>query len=120
LQELVVLAKGRRMRIAYDSDIISKDEVRLARKKLALQYFLAGGYPEFIDLPPGEDDAKVGLDDYLMAHSKKDFAALPRQEVTPQLLVRWLHNKKKREKLGFDPETTARHVRADSRSKKCG
>jgi hypothetical protein len=110
LPELVRLAPNRRMPIVYDSDIVNKKEVRLARKKLALQIYLAGGFPEFIDLPSGDNDAKIGLDDYLMAHSKKEFLALPRQEITAQLLIRWLHNKKKEEKLGFDPETTARLI----------
>jgi Domain of unknown function (DUF3854) len=117
LPELVTLAKDRRCAIVYDSDINDKDkhDMRRARKKLALQYHLAGGFPEFIDLPqgPAADDGKqkkVGLDDYLLAHSKKDFLSLPRREITPQLLVRWLHNKKKNEKLGFDPEATARLI----------
>jgi hypothetical protein len=117
LPELVRLAANRCMPIVYDSDIVHKDEVRCARKKLALQYYLAGGLPEFIDLPQGPADPaddekpkKVGLDDYLLTHSKKDFLALPRQKVTAQLLVRWLHIKKKKEKLGFDPEATARLI----------
>ena len=109
LPDLAKLAKNRRVRIVYDSDITHKDDVRRARKKLALQIYLAGGFPEFIDLPSDGDD-KVGLDDYLLKHSKKDFLALPRQEITPQLLIRWLHNKKKEQKLGFDPEATARLI----------
>ena len=57
------------VRILFDSDAAEKPRVREAEWRFAGQLALAGGRPHIVRIPPGPDGAKVGADDYLVAHS---------------------------------------------------
>ena len=59
--------KGRTVHIAYDSDLASNPNVHRARVALATELAGRGALVRFVDLP-SEDNAKVGLDDFLQAH----------------------------------------------------
>ena len=67
---------GRKVVVAYDSDITDKPEVQQALKRLAIQLAARGALVHVVTLPPGPDGAKVGLDDFLLAHTAADLRAL--------------------------------------------
>ncbi len=58
--------KGRKVAIVFDSDVATKREVRLARERLGYILRGLGALPYYVDLPPGPNGEKVGLDDYLL------------------------------------------------------
>ena len=58
----------RRVIIAFDSDIAENVNVQQAEKWLCHHLKNRGADVKVIRLPSGEDGAKVGLDDYLLAH----------------------------------------------------
>ena len=58
----------RRVIIAFDSDIAENENVQQAEKWLCHHLKNRGADVKVIRLPSGEDGAKVGLDDYLLAH----------------------------------------------------
>lgn len=60
--------KGRRVVIAFDSDIRAKPEVHWAEWHLADTLRAEGADVRVIRLPDGPDGAKTGLDDYLLAN----------------------------------------------------
>lgn len=62
-----VALKGRQVYICFDSDVIEKDPVRLAMKRLRSFLELRGANVRLIYLPSGAGGAKVGLDDYFAA-----------------------------------------------------
>jgi hypothetical protein len=67
---------GRLTAIVYDSDAAQKRGVHEARERL---YHLLMGYGprvKLIDLPPGPNGEKVGLDDFLLTHTVKELWAL--------------------------------------------
>jgi hypothetical protein len=66
-----VTLKGRRVYIAFDSDVMTKHDVRAALKRFGA--FLASRRADvrFVYLPAG-DGAKAGLDDYLFAGGSID------------------------------------------------
>jgi hypothetical protein len=67
---------GRLTAIVYDSDAAQKRGVHDARERL---YHLLMGYGprvKLIDLPPGPNGEKVGLDDYLLTHTVEELWAL--------------------------------------------
>lgn len=53
--------------IAFDSDVMVKDQVRLALVRLAAFLNSRGARVKYVYLPCGADGSKVGLDDYLAA-----------------------------------------------------
>lgn len=57
--------QGRRVLVAFDSDVRVKKEVRAAAGRLAAFLKKRGAKVEFILLPDGDDGSKLGLDDYL-------------------------------------------------------
>lgn len=64
---------GRRIGIAYDSDIADNQDVKRAAKRLAKYLTKSrGATVDFIVLPPADDGSKNGLDDWLVANSGAD------------------------------------------------
>ncbi|MGH9944459.1 MAG: DUF3854 domain-containing protein, partial [Pyrinomonadaceae bacterium] len=64
--ELIAL-KGRKIYICFDSDVMEKDAVRSAMKRLRGFLELRGAHVRLIYLPADAGGAKVGLDDYFAA-----------------------------------------------------
>lgn len=62
--------------IVYDSDIATNRQVRRAATELAAYLRNKGAKVVIVELPPGPDGAKVGLDDYLLDHAVADLEAL--------------------------------------------
>lgn len=72
--------RGRQVFIVYDSDIVSKAQVKWAEWGLARELARRGAKVMAIRLPGGPNGEKVGLDDYLNAHSVDAFCQI---EPTP-------------------------------------
>lgn len=74
--------QGRRVFIAFDSDVMIKREVYAALKRLAAWLKSRGAQVEFVYLASGDGGVKVGLDDFFaQGHERDDLLAL----ATPQL-----------------------------------
>ncbi|HEV2106809.1 MAG TPA: DUF3854 domain-containing protein [Thermomicrobiales bacterium] len=79
-----IALKGRTVFLAFDSDVTSKAEVKEAMTALAAFLTSLGAKVRIITLPPGDDDSKTGLDDYLAAgHTVQDLEALAGPVVRP-------------------------------------
>lgn len=75
-----VALNGRRVVLAFDSDVIVKRPVRTALDALAGYLASKGAAVEYLHLPH-DDEAKTGLDDYLTAgHSVEEMHRLVRPE----------------------------------------
>lgn len=68
--------------IAYDSDAATNPGVLQAAREFGQYIAAKGGHAEMPVIPPGSDGAKVGLDDYLAQHSREEYLALPRIDLT--------------------------------------
>jgi putative DNA primase/helicase len=79
----IIPAKGRRVAIIFDSDLSEKDRVKHARGGLAHLLNERGAKVHVVDLPPGPNGEKVGLDDYLNAHTADELQAL--MEASPNV-----------------------------------
>lgn len=73
---------GRKVIIVFDSDILFKESVRIALKKLRDQLVRLGANPHQKNLPQSTD-GKVGLDDFLVANSRKAKKAFEAIEEIP-------------------------------------
>ena len=71
--------KDRQVRIAFDSDLAQKKHVERAEAALARELKARGARVEAVCLPDGPGGKKVGLDDYLLTHTKEDFEKLPKK-----------------------------------------
>jgi putative DNA primase/helicase len=82
--------KGRTVYIVFDSDAATNPRVRMAEWHLALALVAHGAVVKVIRMPPGEPGqdrkpAKVGLDDFLVAHGPQAFSAIaPTDPVPPE------------------------------------
>ncbi len=65
--------QGRSAVVAFDSDSASNGSVSAARSALAKELTRRGARVCIPELPPGPEGRKVGLDDYLLTHSKGEF-----------------------------------------------
>jgi hypothetical protein len=74
-----VALNGRRIVLAFDSDVTSKRSVRSALTALGGYLESKGAKIEYLHLP-ADDPAKTGLDDWLAAHDVGDLWALARPE----------------------------------------
>jgi hypothetical protein len=82
-----VVFRGRQVFIVPDSDWLKPN--RLSYKKnlrqgvygLAYRLIDRGARVFIIELPQGEGEGKVGLDDYLLNHTVEEFYALPSKEI---------------------------------------
>ncbi|MBL8768748.1 MAG: DUF3854 domain-containing protein [Planctomycetes bacterium] len=73
--------KGRRVIVAFDSDVTTKREVRKALARLRALLSSRGAVVQVVLLPSGANGEKVGLDDYLVqGKSLSDLEALPDPE----------------------------------------
>jgi hypothetical protein len=92
--------EGRTVYLCYDSDLATKPEVRWAEWHLAQALAEMSATVKVIRLPGGSPDAegtaaKVGLDDYLVAHGASAFhqllaaaeAARPPEDPRPEILL---------------------------------
>jgi hypothetical protein len=68
--------QGRTVYIVYDSDAASKPAVRAAAERLAKALRARGAVVRVVELPPGPDGQKVGLDDFLAARGANGPEAL--------------------------------------------
>ncbi len=68
---------GRQVSIVFDSDLIENESVRAAEETLARELTSRGAQVRRVRLPSGLNGEKVGLDDFLLTHSREDFASLP-------------------------------------------
>jgi Domain of unknown function (DUF3854)/Domain of unknown function (DUF927) len=77
-----VALNGRAVYVCFDSDITTKAPVQAALKRF--RGFLAnrGAQPHVVYLPP-DGEAKVGVDDYLVAHSADELRALADGQNSP-------------------------------------
>ena len=86
-----IVWRGRQAVIAFDSDSQTNRSVRAAQDALAEELAGREAQVRIPKLPAGPNGEKVGLDDYLLAHTKKEFRALvagvpewrPRSERNP-------------------------------------
>jgi hypothetical protein len=76
--------RGRRVFVVFDSDAIAKKEVRQAARALADALAARGADVRIVKLPHGDDDEKVGLDDYLITHTADELRALMESAEPPQ------------------------------------
>ncbi len=67
---------GRRVVIAFDSDVATNKDVRDARERFRHLLLGYGARVQYVDLPPLPDGSKCGLDDFLLTHSAEDLWAL--------------------------------------------
>jgi hypothetical protein len=77
--DLIQLA-GRKIWICFDSDAAQNPHVRRAESDLAIFLGKRGARVSIKRLPPGQNGAKVGLDDFLLAQTVEEFWALPDHE----------------------------------------
>jgi hypothetical protein len=68
--------QDRTVYVCFDSDIAENKSVAIAEWHLCQMLAAKGATVKVVRLPSGPDGAKVGLDDYLVAHSADDFRAL--------------------------------------------
>jgi len=79
-----IALEGRRIYVAFDSDVMVKPSVRKALEALHAFLTAHGATVRLIYLPAGPDDEKVGLDDYIAAgHGERDLLELARPELAP-------------------------------------
>lgn len=81
--------KGRTAAVVFDSDAASNDKVMAAENALARALSNLGAAVRIVRLPPA-GEAKVGLDDYLVAHGPEALAKLVDQ-AQPWLSAEMLH-----------------------------
>lgn len=67
---------GRNVYICYDSDAKTNAQVRMAMDRLVGKLRERGANVRIVDLPHDPRYAKVGLDDYLVAHTDEEFKEL--------------------------------------------
>jgi putative DNA primase/helicase len=68
--------QGRLVYICYDSDAVTNDDVLRAEFSLAQALLSKQALVKIVRLPPGDAGAKVGLDDFLLAHGPDEFRKL--------------------------------------------
>lgn len=76
--------KGRRVYVVFDSDVMEKEAVHLALRRLKALLEQRGAEVRVIYLPGGDGGAKVGLDDFLVAgHTADELVALADEMLRP-------------------------------------
>ena len=71
-----VVWQDRKVAIVFDSDAATKSDIRLSENELAKVLAAFGARVKIVRLPGGENELKVGLDDYLLGHSPEDLRKL--------------------------------------------
>lgn len=75
---------GRRVYLAFDSDVMEKTQVQKALKQLGALILDAGGIPYVIQIPDLSEDGKMGMDDFIVSEGIDDFKSLIREAPTLQ------------------------------------
>jgi putative DNA primase/helicase len=75
---------GRTVYLVYDSDLAEKKAVAYAEWHLAEVLTAKGAAVKVVRLPAGPEGAKVGLDDYLVAHGPDAFREVLEHALPPQ------------------------------------
>jgi putative DNA primase/helicase len=75
--------RGRKVYLCYDSDAVTKEQVRRAEGSLAAELERRGAKVTIVRLPGGQGAGKVGLDDYLCHHGVGELLALADPTVWP-------------------------------------
>ncbi|HXT60181.1 MAG TPA: phage/plasmid primase, P4 family, partial [Pirellulales bacterium] len=80
--------KGRKVFIAFDSDLADKPEVQDAENRLAYHLGQLGAVVRCLRIPAGTPDVdgkptKQGIDDFLVAHGKDGLFALVKEAIEP-------------------------------------
>ena len=78
--------QDRTVYVVFDSDLVGKPDVVQAERELAKELARRGATVFAIRLPDGAEGQKVGLDDYLMAHTIEEFHQLAPTQLAPQVL----------------------------------
>ena len=68
--------RGRKVIIAFDSDVTSNSDVRRARAILTEHFRRKGAKVKWVTLPHKPNGDKMGVDDYLLTHSPTDLLDL--------------------------------------------
>ncbi len=79
--------EGRKIYIAFDSDLAEKPDIQHAEQELAKALSANGATVRCIRLPPGPNGTKVGLDDYLITHSTRELRTLLKKSVDPMQVI---------------------------------
>ena len=66
----------REVPIIFDSDRAEKPRVQAAEQRLADELVMRGAIVRQTQLPPGKDGKKIGIDDYLLTHTRQELEAL--------------------------------------------
>ncbi len=74
---------GRDVWVCLDSDAASNPDVARAERELATELTRRGARVSIVRLPAGPAGTKQGLDDFLVAHGRAAFDALPRIPALP-------------------------------------
>jgi predicted transcriptional regulator len=74
-----IALNGRRVILAFDSDVVVKKEVRAALTHLAGYLKIKDAKVEYLHLP-NNGDGKTGLDDYLLDHTVEELRTLVRPD----------------------------------------
>jgi len=75
--------KRRPVFLVFDSDITDNPNIQDAEARLAAQLLNHGARVRCVRLPDGDNDAKVGLDDYLVSHGPDAMQALLKDATEP-------------------------------------
>ena len=107
---------GRPVRIVFDSDAADNPQVADAETRLAKHLMDRGAVVRVVRLPAGADadgkPAKVGLDDYLLAHGPAEFRKLLDSAAEPEPIGA---AECKENAAGLDPGSEAKKFLATSR-----
>ncbi|MGB9180631.1 MAG: DUF3854 domain-containing protein [Pyrinomonadaceae bacterium] len=80
-----IALKGREVRLVFDSDVMVNPSVSHALERLTEHVQRKGAHVSHVYLPGGKD-TKVGVDDFLLAHTVEELEALvdaPRPQIQP-------------------------------------
>ena len=75
---------GRRVYLAFDSDVMDNAQVQKALKRFGALILDAGGIPYIIQIPDLSEDGKMGMDDFIVSEGIDAFKALIREAPTLQ------------------------------------
>lgn len=81
--------------IVYDSDIATKPDVVRAQRALAQELLSRGSRVEIVNIPPGQDGKKQGMDDFLVAQGADALKSLVEHGAAfPESDALWSMNEK--------------------------
>lgn len=76
--------KDREVFICFDSDAVTNQDVQQNERELAAILKGRGAKLKIVRIPPATDGAKMGLDDFLVAHGAAEFAKLLKEATEPE------------------------------------